>query len=111
MPPNIPVKGQPSAALTEIADRLLAMCDNNPVTPKLASQILSSWFAVPISRVRVTQLAAQLARLRLIKWQYSIGSKKYIKHNLSTSHRGNAKVVFFASSNGRAFLEQTRNAP
>ncbi|MCX9158566.1 hypothetical protein OPU71_20835 [Niveibacterium sp. 24ML] len=63
--------------LSDIEDRLLAMCEGDPVTIQLARDTLGIWYEKPFERKAIIQIASRLAKLGLLKWQYRKKTKQH----------------------------------
>lgn len=96
------------ARLSDIEDRLLAMCEGDYVTLALASQILGTWYSRKIDRAEIVQLVNRLTKLKFAKWQYTKakGSKKYFTSRLP---RVQMYLTFKATEAGESYLKEPRN--
>ncbi len=94
------------ATLTDIEDRLLAMCEGEPVTIELARAVLGSWYARKIGHAEIVQTVNRLTRVKLAKWQYARGAKTYFTHRWP---RVQPRLRFRTTIAGEAYLAQPRD--
>jgi len=93
--------------LTEMEDRLLAMCDEDFVTVSLAEKIISTWYANRISQPHVISMLHRLSKLKLIHWHFKVGSKHYFNNASVYSVVGNKHLTFKATKAGLSYLQDS----
>lgn len=96
------------ALLSDIEDRLLAMCEDDPVTIKLAQQILGSWYERAIGKTEIVQVTNRLAKLGLLKWQHQMRNKRYFTKRLPYGYIEMKLVTFQATQAGKTYLAKPR---
>jgi hypothetical protein len=92
-----------SAALSDLEDRTLAMCEGEYVDFALGTDILVSWFDRPISPAELHRVFERLAQLGLVECQ--VGSSwAFINVVPPLSTIGRAR--FRATAKGEAYLNE-----
>lgn len=96
------------AVLSDIEDRLLAMSEGDPVTVKLAQEILSFWYERKVGHLEIIRMVNRLAKLEFIRWRYERGTKKHFTKRLSPTRTGVKSPTFKATRVGELYLEKPR---
>jgi hypothetical protein len=94
--------------LSDIEDRLLAMCEGDSVSVKLAQEVLGSWYQRKVSRSEIVGMVNRLGKLHLLKWCYQIGQRKHLSKALPLKQTAIAFVTFKATTLGESYLEKPR---
>lgn len=84
------------------------MCEGDPVTLKLAHDVLSSWYQRDVSRKEIIGMVNRLGKLQLVKWRYQIGLRKHFTKILSQTQMGAESVTFKATTLGERYLGKPR---
>lgn len=93
--------------LFDIEDRLLAMCEGDPVTIRLAQHVLGVWYERAIGRTEVLLKANRLAKLGLLRWQYPKQGKRYLTKRFPVGIERKL-LTFQATQSGEAYLVKPR---
>ncbi|MFH1871002.1 MAG: hypothetical protein ABIG36_10320 [Pseudomonadota bacterium] len=96
------------ALLSDIEDRLLAMCEGDPVTIKLAQTTLGVWYERAFGNTEIVQVANRLAKLGLLKWQHRRNNKRYFAKSFPCGCIAMESLTFQATKAGEAHLAKPR---
>lgn len=96
------------ALLSDTEDRLLAMCEGDPVTVKLAQSVLGIWYEHSFGKSEVIQVANRLAKLGLLKWQYRRKNRRYFTKRFPCRRSEMKSLTFQATQAGEAHLAKPR---